>query len=144
MKSFINLTSVLASIVALAVADDAYERDDSALNVISDTVVTDATSTTASVAASTLIANVTNVFGPMVNPTIDRDDLAHVLPNFNVSLYYASNLTVDANIQVNHTMKYGTVVLEQIAAVTKVTCTSSSVAVTFDNSSVFDATKASW
>jgi hypothetical protein len=144
MKSFINLTSVLASIVALAVADDAYERDDSALNVISDTVVTDATSTTASVAASTLIANVTNVFGPMVNPTIDRDDLAHVLPNFNVSLYYASNLTVDANMKVNYTMKYGTVVLEQIAAVTNVTCTLSSVAATFNDPSVFDSTQASW
>jgi hypothetical protein len=140
MKLFINLASVLASMVTLAFAD----REGSALDLVSNAVVTDATSTTASAATSILITNVTNVFGATVNPTINRYDLAHVLPNFNVSLYYASNLTVDANIQVNHTMKYGTVVLEQIAAVTKVTCTSSSVAVTFDNSSVFDATKASW
>jgi len=126
MKSFLNLASVLVTVVALAVADESCERDDlvsdSVATVVSNVVVADTTAS-ASTASSTANAT-TNVFAPVVNPALDRHDLAHVVPHYNVSLFYASNTTVDSSMRINHTMVYPAVVLEQIAYVSNVDCSS--------------------
>jgi hypothetical protein len=146
MKSFLNLAGVLATVVALAVADDEYCENDSvdsvvdSIALVSDTVVTDTTTPPASTPGN----GTNNIFAPIVNPKLDRHDLSHVMPHSNVSLYYASNTTVDSSMKVNHTMKYPAVVLEQIAYISNVDCTNTSVAVTFNDSSVFETTQSAW
>jgi hypothetical protein len=96
--------------------------------------------------ASAECRNKTTVFAPALMPHSDRHDLSHVHPVTNVSLNYASKTTTagGSHINVTHTMKYPAVVLEQIASVSSVDCTAESVAVTFNDSTVFEATEASW
>lgn len=90
--------------------------------------------------------NKTTLFAPVLAPHTDRHDLSHIYPASNISLHYASNTTVsgNSNINVTHTMKYPAVLLEQIASVSSVDCSTDSVAVTFNDSTVFEATEASW
>jgi hypothetical protein len=90
--------------------------------------------------------NETIVFSPALIHHTDRHDLSHIHPASNVSLHYASNTTTseNTNINVTHTMKYPAVLLEQIASVTRVDCSADSVAVTFNDSSIFEATQVSW
>lgn len=147
MKSFLNIASVLASVVALTVAD-ACEPDDvtSSVPVVADTAahaVTDISSASAS-STSAIPAAPTSYFGPVLNPHIDTANISFVHPQANITMYYASNLTAASSMKINHTMKYPTVMLEQIAAVTLVDCTADSVAVTFNDSTVFEITEASW
>ena len=97
---------------------------------------------TSTVASST--ANTTNLFTPAPAPGVDTHDSATVVPQTQVSLHYGSNLTTSATVNVTHTMKYPTVVLEQIASIVSVECSSTSVAMTFNNSDVFDTTRAAW
>ena len=88
-------------------------------------------------------SNATNVFAPGPAPGVDRHNIAHVVPQANVSLFYDSNTTTGA-IHVNHKMKYPTVLLEQIASITNVDCSSDALAITFNDSSVFATTQAAW
>lgn len=89
-------------------------------------------------------ANTTNLFAPAPAPGVDTHDIAYVVPQANVSLYYGSNITTSASVNINHTMKYPTVVLEQIASIISVDCSNTSVAMTFNNSNVFATTQAAW
>ena len=89
-------------------------------------------------------ANTTNLFAPAPAPGIDTHDVAYVVPQGNVSLYYGSNITTSASVNINHTMKYPTIVLEQIASIISVDCSNTSVAMTFNNSAVFATTQAAW
>jgi hypothetical protein len=89
-------------------------------------------------------ANTTNLFSPIFAPGIDRHDITHVVPQANVSLYYGSNLTASASVNISHTMKYPTIILEQIASIISVDCSDTSVAMTFNNSVVFATTQAAW
>src|SRR5438552_4043319 len=72
-------------------------------------------------------------FNPAPMPNIDRHDPTHLIPSKAISLHYQTNSTTAANPKVNvtHTMKYPSVLLEQIASVTNVHCSANSVAVTF-------------
>jgi len=81
---------------------------------------------------------------PMLNK--DRHDPAEVQPSTTASLHYASNLTnnQDSNINITHTMKYPTVILENVASVVSVDCDAVSVAVTFNDSSIFETTQTAW
>ena len=88
--------------------------------------------------------NTTNLFAPAPAPGIDTHDIAYVVPQGSVSLYYGSNITTSASVNINHTMKYPTVVLEQIASIISVDCSNTSVAITFNNSAVFASTQAAW
>jgi hypothetical protein len=97
---------------------------------------------TSTVPAST--ADTTNLFAPAPAPGVDTHDAASVVPKAQVSLHYRSNLTTSATVNVTHTMKYPTVVLEQIASIVTVDCSSTSVAMTFNDSDVFDTTQAAW
>jgi hypothetical protein len=90
------------------------------------------------------MANTTNFFSPVPAPGVDIHDAAFVVPQAQVSLHYGSNLTTSATVNVTHTMKYPTVVLEQIASIVAVDCSSTSVAMTFNDSDVFDTTQAAW
>jgi hypothetical protein len=102
----------------------------------------------ASVVNTTIVpltpANTTNLFAPAPAPGVDTHDIAHVVPQAIVSLHYGSNLTAAASVKINHTMKYPTVVLEQIASIVSVDCSNTSVAMTFNNSDVFATTQAAW
>jgi hypothetical protein len=95
---------------------------------------------------STECRNKTTVFAPALMPHIDRHDLSHIHPSSNVSLHYASNTTTSGNTDINitHTMRYPAVLLEQIASVSSVDCSAHSVAVTFNDTSIFEATQVSW
>lgn len=88
----------------------------------------------------------TTYLGANGMPNVDRHDVSNVLPTTVVSLHYSSNLTLatNSNVNVTHTMRYPSVLLENIAAVSDVVCTDSSVAVTFNDSSVFDTTLSAW
>ena len=90
--------------------------------------------------------NKTTVFAPALMPHTDRHDLSHIHPTSNVSLHYASNTTDAGNTSINvtHTMRYPAVLLEQIASVSSVDCSAESVAVTFNDSTVFEATERAW
>ena len=90
--------------------------------------------------------NQTTVFAPAHMPHTDRHDLSHIQPASNITLHYASNTTNagNAGINVTHTMRYPTVLLEQIASVSSVDCSADSVAVTFNDSTAFEATQTAW
>ncbi len=88
--------------------------------------------------------NGTNVFTPAVAPSVDTNDVALVVPATNITLFYSSNASAEATINVNNAMIYPTVVLEHIAAVSNVDCTETSVSVTFNDSTVFAATQTAW
>jgi hypothetical protein len=91
-------------------------------------------------------ANITKLYAPEHMPTVDRHDTNNVYPSTNVSLHYASNTTlaIDTNINVTHAMKYPSVLLESIATVLSVECSTSSVVITFNDSTVFDLASSSW
>ncbi|KAH8679955.1 hypothetical protein BGZ60DRAFT_428250 [Tricladium varicosporioides] len=82
------------------------------------------------------------LFGPAPIP-VDTHSAARVVPTIELELPYKSN-TSDSHINVNHTMKYPSVLLEAIASVINVDCSADSVAMTFDDSSIFAATQNSW
>ena len=88
--------------------------------------------------------NPPQVFAPALAPGIDTHSLTYIIPQTNVSLFYGSNVTETASIRVNHTMRYPTVLLEQIASVISVDCSNTSVVVTFNNTDAFEATEAAW
>jgi len=88
----------------------------------------------------------TIVFAPALMPFTDRHDPSNIQPSTNISLHYASNTTSysNSNINVTHALKVPSVVLENIASVVSVDCTSDSVAVTFNDSSIFELSQRSW
>jgi hypothetical protein len=88
--------------------------------------------------------NTTKLFGPALAPGVDLHSITNVVPQANVSLFYGSNLTNTASVNVNHTMRYPTVLLEHIASIISVDCSVDSVAMTFNDSSVFETTQAAW
>jgi hypothetical protein len=88
--------------------------------------------------------NPSTVFTPALAPGVDAHSLTYVIPQTNVSLFYSSNVTEAASIRVSHTMRYPTVLLEQIASVINVDCSNTSVVVTFNNTDAFEATEAAW
>ncbi|KUJ24151.1 uncharacterized protein LY89DRAFT_13540 [Mollisia scopiformis] len=135
MKSVLSLTSLLALAAAVVAADD----DDACENEVE--IRQD---TTLKTSTSTFAANVTNVFAPVTAPHVDTQDIANIVPQSNVSLYYASNITTSAGLVVNHTMALPAVLLEEIASISSVDCTPSSVAVTFNDSSFFAAAESVW
>jgi len=90
--------------------------------------------------------NVTKVYSPAHMPTVDRHDTANVYPATNVSLHYAGSTTSahDTNINVTHIMKYPSILLESIASVSNVECTTSSVTISFNDSSIFEYASTAW
>ncbi|KAF4634840.1 hypothetical protein G7Y89_g3256 [Cudoniella acicularis] len=83
-----------------------------------------------------------SLFGPAPIP-VDTHSAARVVPVTELALPYNSN-TSSTHVNVNHTMRYPSVVLETIASVVGVDCSATSVQMTFNDSSIFDATQATW
>lgn len=141
---------------ALVVAtDDTCEGDDSlsSSSLTSDSIlVADTISSVVSTDSAPIVVagsssfsdGSSHVFRPRLRPGTDRHDLKYTQPRTNVSLFYGSDTTNNSAMRVNHTMRYPTVVLEKIAFVSGVDCTNTSVAVTFNDTSVFDETRAAW
>lgn len=84
------------------------------------------------------------VFQPVPVVGLDRHSTARVAPSLDLPvLPYASN-TSDTLVLVNHTMKYPSVLLEGIASVSNVDCSATDVAITFNDSSIFELTQSQW
>ncbi len=147
MKSSLSFTALLA-FAAVVIADDS-----DACEVDTPTLIKEAAISTASSAPINYVPvisdvnpanNATEVYAPLPRPHLDRHDNRYIVPQKNVSCYYTANNTADGHMDVNHTMKYPTVMLEQIADIINVDCTSDSVAVTFSDTTVFEKAQSTW
>lgn len=84
------------------------------------------------------------IFEPVPVLGLHRHSTARVAPSVDLPiLTYASN-TSDALVIVNHTMKYPSVLLEEIASVSNVDCSATVVTITFNDSSIFQLTQSQW
>ncbi|PVH79543.1 hypothetical protein DL98DRAFT_460787 [Cadophora sp. DSE1049] len=82
-----------------------------------------------------------------LNSLRKRDEAnSTITPQSNVTLYFASSDTAASNIvaELNATMKYPSVLLEDITSVTDVNCSSSSVAITFSDAATFASSLELW
>jgi hypothetical protein len=86
------------------------------------------------------------LFGSAPAPKIDRHDPARIVPSKDVTLHYetGSDSNAHTNLNVTHVMKYPTILLEEIASLINVDCEANSVAMTFNDSSVFASIRGSW
>jgi hypothetical protein len=134
MKYSVGLAALAAAAFVLA-DDDTCEAD--LVESVNSVFVNTTTVTTTPV-------NTTNLFAPALAPGVDLHSITNVFPQANVSLFYGSNLTTTSSVNVNHTMKYPTVLLEQIASIITVDCSADSVVMTFNDSGVFETTQAVW
>lgn len=93
-------------------------------------------------------SNMVTVYVPAPLPDVDVHDVANVQPvSAFVSLPYADPATAkEANnsIKITHALNYPTIVLETIAAIVKVECSYKSIAMTFNDTVVFDAASSIW
>lgn len=87
--------------------------------------------------------NSTKLYIPSKRPRFDRHDPTNVVPSKNTSSYYSANST-SGSMVVNNTMKYPTVVLEDIASIINVDCTADSVTVTFNDTTTFEKAQSVW
>lgn len=132
MKYSLSL-GLIATAFFTVVAGDACELE-SDLQTRVETVTT--TTTTENGTAA--------VFQPVAVVGLNKTSVARVVPSVDLPLLpYGSN-TSDIVIGVNHTMKYPSVLLEGIASVSSVDCSETSVAITFNDSSIFAATQVEW
>jgi hypothetical protein len=84
------------------------------------------------------------VFQPVPIVGMNKSSVTRVVPSVDLPvLPYGSN-TSGILITVNHTMRYPSVLLEAIASVSNVDCSDTSVAITFNDSSIFAATMVEW
>jgi len=85
-------------------------------------------------------------FGAL-NSLRKRDEAnSTIAPQSNVTLYFASSDTASSNIvaELNATMKYPSVLLEDITSVTGVDCSTSSVSITFSDAATFASSLELW
>jgi hypothetical protein len=84
--------------------------------------------------------------GPVLRPGSNPSDLTNIVPQKHVVLNYGANSNSPASSLVNVTlsMKYPTVLLEEISSVANVDCTNSSVAVTFSSQVAYERSIADW
>ena len=87
--------------------------------------------------------NSAKLYVPSKRPRFDRHNPKNVVPSKNTSCYYSANST-SGSMVVNNTMKYPTVVLEDIASIINVDCTADSVAVTFNDTTTFEKAQSAW
>ncbi|KAI9047648.1 hypothetical protein LZ554_008359 [Drepanopeziza brunnea f. sp. 'monogermtubi'] len=127
MKSILNLSALLA----LAAAANASPMTNSSKGA-------------APVDDSMLSEEPTQVFAPLPHVDVDKHDHDNILPKKKISSYYSTNETDEAHITVNHTMKYPSVMLEDIASITLVECTHNSVKTVFNDTKVFERARAFW
>ncbi len=88
-------------------------------------------------------ADTNATFAPVLNPDVNVHNISNVVPATNVTLLYAAN-TTDAAVSVSHIMKYPSILLEEIASITDVTCSATEVVFTFSNATVLAALEGAW
>jgi hypothetical protein len=79
---------------------------------------------------------------PVLSPSVDTSDNVNIVPSADVSLHYGVGQASLVNISLS--MNYPSVLLEEIDTVTDVTCTASSVVVTFNSSEAFAVAVSEW
>ncbi|KAK0118074.1 hypothetical protein ONS95_012382 [Cadophora gregata] len=147
MKSSFGFAALFAMAATVVVAQDgdACEAD-------IPTGVKAASVTTASSSSVNMVpvlsdvnpsTNSTKLYVPSKRPRFDRHNPKNVVPSKNTSCYYSANST-SGSMVVNNTMKYPTVVLEDIASIINVDCTADSVAVTFNDTATFAKAQSVW
>ncbi|KAH7319241.1 hypothetical protein BKA65DRAFT_97374 [Rhexocercosporidium sp. MPI-PUGE-AT-0058] len=145
MKSTFGFAALFAMAASVVVAEDVSCEADIP-------VVSKASVTTASAPSVNMVpvlsdvnpaTNTTELYIPAKKPRFDRHDLKNVVPSKNTSCYYSANST-SGSMVVNNTMKYPTVVLEDIASIINVDCTADSVAVTFNDTTTFKKAQSVW
>lgn len=144
MKGPLNFAALLAVAATLAVA----EQDTcDAPAVVNKQVVTKVSPPSVNMAPVLSVVdpsiNATKLYMPVKRPHFDRGNMKNVVPSKNTSCYYSANST-SGSMVMNNTMKYPTVVLEDIASIVNVDCTSDSVAVTFDDAAIFRKAQSAW
>ncbi|EKD18424.1 hypothetical protein MBM_03417 [Drepanopeziza brunnea f. sp. 'multigermtubi' MB_m1] len=131
MKSILNLSALLA--IAAAGIASGWENN--------------ATKVVAPIDEEAVPDQPTEIFKPLPHKHVNKHDHNNLVPKKKTSFYYSTkskNKTADAHITVNHTMKYPSVMLEDIAAITEVDCTPNSVKTTFNDTKVFERARAFW
>lgn len=88
----------------------------------------------------------TIVFEPILDPTVDLTNLTNVVPTSNITLNYWPVTPADNTslISISLQMKHPAVLLEQIASISNVDCSPSSVSITFNETTAFTTTVAEW
>ncbi|KAE9371250.1 hypothetical protein N431DRAFT_467441 [Stipitochalara longipes BDJ] len=107
----------------------------------------DATSTVSATPAILLPiskANFTVSFGSALESLAKRDTTITSTPSTNVTLLYQSNEVNPIIAEVNATMKYPSVLLEDIESISAVDCSTTSVDITFSTEAGFTETLAAW
>lgn len=87
-----------------------------------------------------------SVLRPIATPNGNFSDPEHIVPSRHVSLHYGSNDTTEGISAVNVTlsMKYPSVLLEEIASVIDVVCSSSSLVITFNKDAAYQKAVTGW
>ncbi|KAK6583213.1 hypothetical protein PZA11_004289 [Diplocarpon coronariae] len=126
MKSFLGLVALLTmAILVLAKEVDAWENDISILD-------------------EEALHTMPLLYVPLPKRGIERGDDSSLLPKKDVSLHYEQDYADNSHMDVNYKMKYPTILLEEIASITKVDCTADSVTVTFNDTTVFAKAQSIW
>jgi hypothetical protein len=100
----------------------------------------------AAIALPLVTALDTIVFEPILDPTVDLSNLTNVVPTSNITLNYWPVTPADNTslISISLQMKHPAVLLEQIASISNVDCSPSSVSITFNETTAFTTTVAEW
>lgn len=99
------------------------------------------------VTTSSSKGNTSTTLGPIAAPVSNIvttvTDPYHIMPKNNVSIYYGSNET-SGNVNVALSLVKPAVVLEDVADISNVDCSNSSMTITFSNSTVYQAAIKEW
>jgi hypothetical protein len=82
---------------------------------------------------------VETTLGPILDPSVDVEDVSNIALSYIVALQYGSDATVSP-VNVTLEMRYPTVLLEQVASITAVDCSAANVTVTFAGGLGFNKT----
>ncbi|KAH7371897.1 hypothetical protein BKA64DRAFT_715388 [Cadophora sp. MPI-SDFR-AT-0126] len=135
-----NVTKGSSSPSTLSAIHDLNRRDNA--TVSNDNAATDIT-----ILAPISKASFTAATFGALNMLRKRDEAdSPIIPQNNVTLYFASSDTATSNIvaELNATMKHPSVLLEDISAVTDVKCSTSSVKITFSDATTFASSLDLW
>ena len=146
MKSNFGFAALFAIAASVVVAEDASCEADYPTQVNTPYVTTPSSPPVNMVPVMSDVnpaVNATKLYIPIKKPSFNRHDIKNVVPSKNTSCYYSANST-SGSMVVNNTMKYPTVVLEDIASIINVDCTADSVAVTFNDTTTFEKAQRVW
>ncbi|CAL3972648.1 unnamed protein product [Diplocarpon coronariae] len=132
------------AILVLAKEVDAWENDISTLDEEAPHTMVSASNHVPVLSDIEPANNQPLLYVPLPKRGIDRGDDSSLLPKKDVSLHYEQDYADNSHMDVNHKMKYPTILLEEIASITKVDCTADSVTVTFNDTTVFAKAQSIW